>query len=259
MTEQARSRGRVTNVIALATIFAWIGLLIDHGTSNMHSIALICSAAREGASLISFETLIAFNSISSLALGWLLMLAAMMLPTLTAPIFHVYERSFRNQRFRSLSMFVAGYSMIWMLVGLFMLAAQYALKAMFPSSYGPIVAVGLLAFVWQCSPLKQRCLNRNHNHAELIAFGVAADLSAFRFGVTHGLWCVGSCWALMFWPLLVSDGHLLAMFAVMIVMISERLEPPRPLRWRVRGLSKAVRIAIYAIGSRQRRFTVRLR
>lgn len=259
MTEQARSRDRVTYAVTIATLIAWIVLLIDHGSGNVQAIASICSAARAGASAVSFDTLFAFNSLWSLVFGWLLMLAAMMLPTLTAPIFHVYERSFKRRRFRSVSMFTAGYSVVWLLVGLVMLAAQHALNALLPTSYWLTLTVCLAAFVWQCSPVKQLCLNRNHNHAELMAFGLAADLSALRFGITHALWCVGSCWALMLLPVLVSDSHLLLMFAVTVVMVGERLEPPRPLCWRVRGLSNLVRIATHAIGSRQFRSALRLR
>ena len=187
------------------------------------------------------------------------MMAAMMLPTLTGPIFHVYERSFKHRRFRSVSIFVAGYNIVWIPMGIFMVAAQLVLSALVPGSYRSAIMVVILAFVWQCSPLKQLCLNRNHNHAELAAFGLAADLSALRFGITHGLWCVGSCWALMLLPMMLIDGHLMAMFAVSIVMIGERLESPKPLCWRVRGLGKLVRIAVNAIEARPLSFVGQLR
>jgi predicted metal-binding membrane protein len=254
MTEQARSRDRVTNVMVVLTVIAWVVLLIYHSTHGNETINSICSAARNGSLLLAVDTLLAFTSISSLVLGWLLMMAAMMLPTLTAPIFHVYERSFKRRRFRSISLFVAGYSIVWMLVGISMLAVQLGVNALFPSSYWPAVFVGVVAFVWQCSPVKQLCLNRNHNHAELAAFGRAADISALRFGITHGLWCVGSCWALMLLPMMLIDGHLLAMITVSIVMIGERLENPQPLCWRVRGLGKLVRIIMSAIKLRQLNF-----
>ena len=101
-----------------------------------------------------------------------------------------------------------------------------------------------MAFVWQCSPIKQRCLNRSHNRRELAAFGIAADLDALRFGITHGAWCVGSCWALMLFPIMVSQGHIAAMAAVSFVMLSDRLEQPRPLRWRLRVPGKLMRIVV---------------
>jgi predicted metal-binding membrane protein len=102
----------------------------------------------------------------------------------------------------------------------------------------------VLAVVWQCSPLKQRCLNRCHSQAQLAAFGATAYFDALRFGLTHGMWCVGACWALMLLPLLVSAGHGAAMAAVALWLLAERLDTPMPPRWRLRGPAKAVRLAI---------------
>lgn len=184
------------------------------------------------------------NPLSSLAVGWALMLAAMMLPTLIAPIRHVLERSFRRRRVRSVTLFMLGYAAIWMVAGVGLLAVKMLLDLLSPPSYLPAIGVGIIAFVWQCSPTKQRCLNRGHNHHELAAFGFAADLDSLRFGIMHGVWCVGSCWALMLVPMMLSQGHLAAMAAVTLVMISERFEQPRPLGWRLRISVKLIQIMI---------------
>ena len=125
-----------------------------------------------------------------------------------------------------------------------LLATKFVLTLLAPQSYLPAVVVGIVAFVWQCSPVKQRCLNRSHNHRELAAFGIPADLDALRFGITHGAWCVGSCWALMLLPMLLSRWHFPAMAVVAFVMISERLEQPKPLSWHMRFSWKLVRILI---------------
>jgi predicted metal-binding membrane protein len=188
--------------------------------------------------------LLAMNPISSMMAGWALMLVAMMSPTLITPIRHVIERSFKRRRARSVTLFVVGYAAIWMAAGVVLLAAMLMLNVLVPQSYFPAVGVGIIALVWQCSPIKQRCLNRSHNHRELAAFGIAADLDALRFGVMHGVWCVGSCWALMLFPMLLSQGHFAAMAVVTVVMISERLEQPRPLSWRLRFPGKLMRILV---------------
>jgi hypothetical protein len=44
--------------------------------------------------------------------------------------------------------------------------------------------------------------------------------------------------------MLLIDWHIAAMVAVTIIMIGERLEAPRHLSWRVRGLGKLIRIAV---------------
>ena len=66
------------------------------------------------------------------------------------------------------------------------------------------------------------------------------------FGITHAVWCVGSCWALMLLPLLVSHGHIAVMAAVALWLAAERLDRPRTPRWRWRwhGPGKAARIVI---------------
>jgi predicted metal-binding membrane protein len=102
----------------------------------------------------------------------------------------------------------------------------------------------IIAIVWQFSPVKQRCLNRCHAHGELAAFGPAADVDALRFGLTHGVWCVGSCWALMLLPLLVSSGHVAMMAAVSLWLFAERLDTPTLPRWRLRGPGRAAHLAI---------------
>lgn len=241
MTISTRESVRVTISILLISAVTWMMLLVN--TGSIMTLAH-CPVTDSGASLASFQMLLAMNPISSLAAGWALMLVAMMSPTLITPIRHILKRSFKRRRARSITLFVVGYAAIWMAAGGVLIAAMLMLSLLAPQSYLPAVGVGIIAFVWQCSPVKQRCLNRGHNHSELAAFGIAADLDALRFGVTHGVWCVGSCWALMLFPMLLSQGHFAAMAVVTFVMTSERLEQPRPLSWRLRVPGKLLRIVV---------------
>ena len=110
--------------------------------------------------------------------------------------------------------------------------------------FAPLGIAAIVGLVWQISPLKQRCLNRGHAHPQLAAFGRAADIGAFRFGLMHGVWCVGSCWAPMLLPLLVTQWHLAAMAAVTLWLSAERLEQPSFPRWGLRVPLKAARIAV---------------
>ena len=198
MTISPRERARINIPILLISAITWMMLLVNPG--SIMTLAH-CPVTDSGASLVSFQMLLAMNPISSMTAGWALMLVAMMSPTLITPIRHIIERSFKRRRARSVTLFVVGYAAIWMAAGGVLLAVMLMLNLLAPQSYLPAVGVGIIAFVWQCSPIKQRCLNRGHNHRELAAFGIAADLDALRFGITHGVWCVGSCWALMLLPM----------------------------------------------------------
>ena len=184
------------------------------------------------------------ESIASASSGWALMVAAMMGPLVAAPLRHVYARSFARRRARAVVLFGSGYLAIWMAAGVMLLALTAAVRLVAPQSTLMLALGTLVALIWECSPLKQRCLNRCHARSELAAFGPAADADAICFGLTHGVWCAGSCWALMLLPLLVSRGHVAAMAAVALWLLAERLDRPMPPRWRVRGVGKAARLVM---------------
>ncbi len=241
MTASTRERRRVAGGLMLSSAIGWMMLLAVPGDDIGLSY---CRGVGTEWSWPSFRALLAISPLSSLAVDWMLMLIAMMAPTLIAPVFHVHQRSFKHRRARSIALFAIGYGAIWMVAGVFMLTVKLMANASAPQALWPAAAAGLIALVWQCSPLKQLCLNRSHNHSELSAFGIAADRDVLVFGLRHGVWCVGSCWALMLLPMLLVHGHTAAMIAVTMLMIGERLEGPRPLRWRLRGPGKLTRILV---------------
>jgi predicted metal-binding membrane protein len=241
MILSSRERARINIPILLVSVLSWMVLVV-----NPRSIMTLahCPITDSGASSASFRMLLTMNPLSSLIAGWAVMLVAMMSPTLIAPIGHIVKRSFKHRRLWSVALFTLGYAAIWLAAGGVLLAVRLMLSLLVPLSFAPAIVVGIVVFVWQCSPFKQRCLNRNHNHRELAAFGFAADLDVLRFGVIHGLWCVGSCWALMLFPMLLPEGHLVAMALVTFLMISERLEQPRRLSWGLRLRGKLMRIVV---------------
>jgi predicted metal-binding membrane protein len=242
MIYDARELARVRNSVLLISAATWMVLLMEPGSMRMFAH---CPATSSGAMpWASFEMVLAMNPPGSLAAGWGLMLVAMMSPVLIQPVCHIRRRSFTHRRARSIALFVMGYAAIWMALGGMLLAMELAVKVFAPQSYLPVAGVVVIAAVWQFSPIKQRCLNRCHAHRELAAFGAAADFDALGFGMTHGIWCAGSCWALMLLPMLLPRGHVIAMGAAAVVIFSERLEAPRPPGWRWRGVGKAVRIVV---------------
>jgi predicted metal-binding membrane protein len=227
--------------VLLICAVTWILLLAEPG--GMVMLAHCPAMSSVGRPLpASFAMLLAMNPPAALAAGWALMLAAMMSPVLIPPLCHIRLRSFTHRRTRSSVLFVAGYAAIWMALGGVLLVVGLVVKLFAPQSYLPAVGMLLTALIWQSSPIKQCCLNRCHAHTELAAFGAAADFDALRFGITHGIWCAGSCWALMLFPMLLPRCHVAAMAIVTVLIFSERLEQPMPPCWRWRGLGKLKRI-----------------
>jgi predicted metal-binding membrane protein len=138
---------------------------------------------------------------------WMLMMAAMMLPSV-APTVSLYLRSLRGNAsglglvLRSTGL-VVGYLAIWALFGVLAFVAAWAgsmLGAEAPKA-APWVAALLLAAagIYQLTPLKDRCLRHCRSPLGfLLHFGsYHGRLRDLRAGFYHGAYCVGCCWGLM--------------------------------------------------------------
>lgn len=230
-------------VLGSTGLLAWSALLLGSVGATMPAF---CSP--EGLWALPLPASLALalvvNSPAQLAGGWALMIAAMMSPLVAAPLRHVHARSLAKRRARSLLLFVAGYAAVWMTAGVgfqtMALVARWVAPA-WPVRFGLAAAAAVL---WQVSPAKQWCMNRCHRRPHLAAFGLAADRDAFAFGLTNGVSCCGTCWALMTLPLLAERDHVSGMIAVALFTFAERFERPAPLAWRWRGPGKALRIVV---------------
>lgn len=228
MTLSRKDRIGINTAIISISLLVWVLLLINPG----HIMTIEhCHVSAAGPSATSLKMLLDMNPFSSQLLGWGLMVLAMMLPKLILPIQSIYVQSFRRYRFLLALLFTLGYIITWMLAGVLMTGLIMGFNLLMPRSYIPAVAVLVIALLWQFSPVKQRFLNRGHEHAVLPAFGWPATGAALRFGLLHGLWCIGAGWALMLFPMLLPQGHNLAMIVVTFVMLSEHLEHPREPKW----------------------------
>jgi len=216
MTAAARERLQVRLPLFAVSALAW--LLLASRPHAMHGSSV---PARLAASALMF--------------------AAMMVPLIGPPLRHVRDRSFARRRPRAIALFAGGYSLLWIAAGVALLLAAGSITA---AADSPLVlpAVFVAAAVWQCSPARQRCLNRCHTHATLSAFGPSADRDVLLFGLRHALWCIGSCFALMLLPMLFARGHLVAMAVATLWLAGERLEAPMSPRWRLRLPGKTLRI-----------------
>jgi predicted metal-binding membrane protein len=206
--------------------------------------ALCAPVPLKSSAPILFNLAVALDLPAKLAMGWALMIAAMMPPLILQPLRYVRDRSFARRRRYAMASFSVGYTAVWMAAGAVLDLLALAYRLAMPGA-GPMLAGGfVVAILWQVSPAKQRCLNACHRRPPLAAFGMRAECDAFAFGFTHGMWCVAACWALMLLPLLFAQWHLPVMVAVGLFLFGERFERPAPLAWRLRGPRKALRIVV---------------
>ena len=135
---------------------------------------------------------------------WLVMMVAMMFPSV-APMtlaFASFTRS-RGEGYVPTAVFVLGYLVVWTAAGLVPLAVLEAVNQiwMTPPSWLPRAgaAVIIVAGIYQFTPLKDACLRACRSPLGFIMthnFG-GGPAAAVRAGMSHGLYCLGCCWALM--------------------------------------------------------------
>lgn len=170
-------------------------------------------------------------TLGTFVLAWVAMMAAMMLPSV-APVVRIYASAAGRGLAAPLPVFVAGYLVVWSAIGLPAFVAWRALAN--PLANGArwaellAGAVLVVAAAYQVSPLKRACLR--HCRSPLGFFmGLRGNLRdprvALRAGASHGLVCLGCCWALM--AILVALGTMSIPLMVVIaaVIFAEKTLP----------------------------------
>jgi predicted metal-binding membrane protein len=167
------------------------------------------------------------------ALGWVLMIAAMMLPT-TFPLLAMFRRVIadRADENRLTSLAVAGFFVAWLAFGVVAHAADALIGVAAERSpwfvgHGWMIGVAVLAGagLFQFSALKYRCLEQCRTPYGFVAsrwHGRAPRAEAFKLGLDHGIFCVGCCWALMLVMFVVGTASIGWMLALAALMAAEK-------------------------------------
>jgi predicted metal-binding membrane protein len=178
--------------------------------------------------------------------AWTVMMAAMMLPSV-APVASLYSRSISEHRARRLTVFTAGYLVVWASAGVlaFALGALIAGQAAMDPAFGTAAGVGafLACGLYQLSPLKYRCLE--HCRSPLSLFFTYSSYQGpfrdLRVGAHHGAYCLGCCWSLMVVLLALGAMSVVPMLILAAVVITEKL-------WsKGEGFSRLVGVASLAL------------
>jgi len=176
------------------------------------------------------------------------MMAAMMLPS-AVPIIRLHRLSAVAsgwERELGSAAFVAGYLLVWSVVGIAVWVAAAAVDALLPAGAQALAVAALLmiAGLYQFTPLKSRCLGACRSPMDfLVTRWRGGAAGALRIGVDHGVYCLGCCWALM--TVFVGVGAMAVTWAAGIaaVVAAEKLLPGG------RVLSRALGLALIAGGA----------
>jgi predicted metal-binding membrane protein len=167
------------------------------------------------------------------ATAWILMTAAMMLPT-TLPLFNIFDRltAGRPDHGRLLALLGLGYMAVWGVFGLLAHGLHSAVLLVFDrvpalAWHGWMIGAAVIAAAgaFQFSPLKYRCLDKCRTPLSFVIEhwrGHAHGWHAFALGAHHGLFCVGCCWALMLLMFAFGAGSLGWMLVLAALMAVEK-------------------------------------
>jgi predicted metal-binding membrane protein len=214
---------------AWAALYAWeqgpYGRYLDHGRwTDLGLAGTICRALPGGAVVLPALLYVG---------GWLLMSAAMMLPT-ALPLVRRFDRVLtgRGDRAGLIALLIAGYLLAWIGFGVaahLLDAAVHGIvgrsRWLFVNAWVPGAALLAVAGGFQFTRLKYRCLDRCRTPLSFIVrhwHGIAPQHDAFLLGLDHGVFCVGCCWAIMLLMFVVGTGSVGWMLMLGAVMAIEK-------------------------------------
>jgi predicted metal-binding membrane protein len=135
---------------------------------------------------------------------WIVMMAAMMLPSVS-PTVALYSTMTRRRSAALPLLFTAGYLLVWGAAG----ATAFGVAVLGSRGFGDVLAWDragrwvagvtlVVAAVYELTPLKDVCLGKCRSPLGFL-LGAWRDgrRGALEMGAKHGAWCVGCCWALM--------------------------------------------------------------
>jgi len=158
---------------------------------------------------------------------WTLMMAAMMLPSVT-PVATLYAKTVQTNRAVRIAGLVAGYLGVWAASGLPAYGLAWLagwLTGEHPGTAHVLaVAVFAVCGVYQLSSLKDRCLAHCRSPLGLLLHygSYRGRLRDLRAGAHHGGYCLGCCWALMVILIAVGVMNLTAMVGLAAVVLIEK-------------------------------------
>ena len=160
---------------------------------------------------------------------WGVMMIAMMYPS-TVPLFRLYNQTLGElsapTKAAHLSALLGVYTLVWTLTGLVPLIVNaLAPIAALASDHQFLLFGGTLILLggYQLSPYKYRCLDECRSpFGFLMTYHRPGIRGAARMGVRFSLFCVGCCWALFAFMVVVGSMNILWMAIIAVVLSLER-------------------------------------
>jgi predicted metal-binding membrane protein len=215
--------------MAWITLYLWeqspYGRYLEHGRwTDLGFAASICRILPAGELLLPGMLY---------TCGWVLMTAAMMLPTVL-PLLRRFDRLItgRSDRIGLFALLLIGYLLVWLGFGVAAHLLDFALHETVRQSEWLTInawtlgaSVLLVAGLFQFSRLKYHCLDKCRTPLGFIIQhwrGREPRRDAFLLGAHHGVFCVGCCWAIMLLMFVVGTGNVGWMLVLGALMAIEK-------------------------------------
>jgi predicted metal-binding membrane protein len=183
------------------------------------------------------------GSLGFYVVSWVVMMAAMMFPSIAPMVLTFAFIQRRRLERRALERvvsrwtFIAGYILAWTAFGLAAYGLFVGLRSLSIPAFswhrgGPYLAgaVLLAAAAYQLTPAKDACLRRCRGTLGfLMTQWREGPWGALRMGIVHGSWCIGCCWGLMASLFALGLMSLTWMIVVAGLIAVEKLLPSKAL------------------------------
>jgi predicted metal-binding membrane protein len=201
-----RARGTLQQALVLGIVLA-LAVLASAATLGLPATPLASSLSHaHGGGIEQSAQGPALGVLGLFLVGWTVMTAAMMLPTVL-PMVSTFARlaQARPSATGRVLLFVLGYLTAWGGFGILAYAADLFVhhavdSSPFLASHTSLIGGSalVLAGLYQLTPLKRRCLRQCRSALSfLMAYWREGWRGAWHMGAHHGIFCVGCCWALM--------------------------------------------------------------
>ncbi|AZH26573.1 DUF2182 domain-containing protein [Haloplanus aerogenes] len=160
-------------------------------------------------------------------LMWGVMMVAMMYPS-SVPLVRMYHQTLtgrsRGERLLRVGAFLGGYTLLWTAVGIVPLTVNVVVPVAAVAESTPLFGGTLvLLAAYQLSPYKDRCLDHCRTPLGfLMTHSRPGVRGAARMGLDHGKFCLGCCWALFAFMVVVGTMNLVWMALITLVLSVER-------------------------------------
>lgn len=148
---------------------------------------------------------------------------AMMMPIALPALRHVSLNSLRVRRRRAVTLYVASYLLVWLLVGVGAVAVAVTARAAGLTGAQLTALTLATAAAWQLTQVKRRAMLLCRQTVPLPPQGWRADAACVRFALVQGTRCAKSCWPVMLLMAVAPHTVTLTVVLTLVIFAEDRL------------------------------------